>query len=104
MANNWMELLETVNDEQSFVRFLRALREDCESEKECPRYDQTQCMEANHWQTRSTDHFLHSMEEWAADGDFGAGRHHGEPILRRVATMLYVGRYLRSEDRDQWRP
>jgi hypothetical protein len=104
MADTLMQLLETVTDEQSFVRFLRALREDCESEKDCPRYDQIQCVEANHWETRSTDHFLRSVEDWAAGGDFANGIHYGEPILRRVATMLYVGRNLRVEDRDHWRP
>ena len=38
------------------------------------------------------------MEDWVSCGDFADGVHHGEPILRRVATMLWVGRHLLLED------
>ena len=54
-------------------------------------------MEENHWQTRSTKNFLRSMEDWSR-GDFVEGEHHGDPILRRLATMLCVGKFLRNED------
>ena len=99
MAKATAELLEQVKDEQTFVRFLAALREDCEtSTHDCER-GYNDCLPEGHWQTRSTLNFLRSVEDWAAGGDFAAGRHHGDPILRRVATMLWVGRHLRSEDR-----
>lgn len=101
MANALMDLLLQVDDEASFNRFLSALRADCESSKhDCEqRYDE--CIQEEHWQTRSTKNFLRSVEEWATGGDFAEGVHHGEPILRRVATMLYVGKHLRNED---WPP
>jgi hypothetical protein len=102
MNNALRELLEKVSDEKSFVHFVRALREDCESERSCPRVDQQQCLENDHWETRATERFLHSAEEWASGGDFYEGVHHGEPILRRVATMLYVARSFRPEDRHLW--
>ncbi|HEV7241261.1 MAG TPA: hypothetical protein VGQ36_18660 [Thermoanaerobaculia bacterium] len=89
----WMSRLETVNDEQSFLRFLRALRDDCErSEREC-RPPHQDCMLQGHWESHSTKDFLRSAEDWGTRGDFGDGRHYGDPILRRVATMLFVGRY-----------
>jgi len=95
-----LDLAQTVTDERSFSRFLTALREDCESnEHDCEsRY--ANCLENDHWQTRSTANFFKSIEEWS-QGDFADGQHGGDPILRRVATMLYVGRYLRSEDRPR---
>lgn len=101
MANALTDLLAEVTDEASFIRFLSALRADCEaSEHDCEqRYDD--CLPAEHWQTRSTKNFLKSVESWAAGGDFAEGVHHGEPMLRRVATMLYVGKYLRHEE---WPP
>src|SRR5687768_17232076 len=100
MANELYDLLGTITDEQSFVRFLKALREDCEShERDCDRRNYFDCATRNHWETHSTKDFLRSAEEWATEGDFGQGMHHGEPMLRRVATMLLVGRNLRPEDR-----
>ena len=90
-------LLEKVDDEQSFIRFLRAMREDYEkTERECRGFG-PECMEQGHWESRSIRDFLRSAEEWA-NGDFGEGVHHGEPILRRVAVMLYVGRYKTREE------
>lgn len=98
MANRLMELVENVTDETSFLRFLTALREECESHHECSGgyFD---CAQKDHWETRSTKDFLRSVEDWATRGDFADGVHHGEPLLRRFATMLYVGKYLRPEDR-----
>ncbi|HEV7766538.1 MAG TPA: hypothetical protein VGQ76_16170 [Thermoanaerobaculia bacterium] len=98
MANRLMELIEKVTDETSFLRFLTALREECEAEQQCAG-NYFDCAQKGHWETRSTKDFLRSAEDWGTGGDFAAGVHHGEPLLRRVATMLYVGRYLRSEDR-----
>lgn len=91
-------LLETVSDEQSFIRFLKALREDYEAtERNCSGGAHI-CVEQGHWESRTIRDFLRSAEDWAARGDFGEGVHHGEPLLRRVATMLYVGRYRVHED------
>lgn len=99
MANALTDLLEQVTDEKTFNRFLSALRADCEkSQHDCERRMDVSCHEEEHWQTRSTKNFLRSVEAWATGGDFAEGVHHGEPILRRVATMLYVGKYLRHED------
>jgi hypothetical protein len=100
MANALYEMLETVKDEKSFIRFLQALRADCEQhERDCRRRDYFACAQDQHWETHSTTQFLKSVEDWASRGDFADGVHHGEPMLRRVATMLLVGRHLLSEDR-----
>lgn len=100
MANRLMEMIEKVNDERSFNQFLSALREDCENhERDCDRRNYFACAAEQHWETHSTSSFLRAVEDWATGGDFARGVHHGEPILRRVATMLYVGRHLLSEER-----
>jgi hypothetical protein len=96
--DQWLEMIGQITDEKSFMRFLAALREDCENhDRDCNR-SWRECSSAQHWETRSTGSFLRSMEDWGG-GDFIEGRHHGDPILRRVATMLYVGRFLRPDDR-----
>lgn len=98
MPKATLELLQTVKDEPTFVRFLSALREDCEeSTHDCER-QYAECLPREHWQARSTVNFLRSMEDWSG-GDFVEGQHGDDPILRRVATMLWVGKYLRPEDR-----
>lgn len=101
MANGYQDLVANVTDEASFLRFLRALREDSEAEnaRDCRGY--RECAANDHWETKSTADFLRSVESWATEGDFAEGMHHGEPMLRRIATMLYVGRYLRPEDRPR---
>jgi hypothetical protein len=98
MYQHLLDLAQQVTDERSFVRFLTALREDCEnsSDNQCE-VDFRRCG-PDDWQTRSTAKFLHSMEDWAG-GDFIEGRHHGDPLLQRIAIMLCVGRHLRPEDR-----
>lgn len=100
MYQQLLDLAQQVTDEKSFVRFLTALREDCEqnSNNRCEE-NIRRCDPERDWETRSTAKYLRSVEEWAANGDFADGQHYGEPILRRVATMLLVGRHLRSEDR-----
>lgn len=98
MYQELLKLVEAVTDERSFNTFLSALREDCEKEQEC-RGSYYECAQEGHWETRETRHFLRSVEDWATGGDFAEGRHYGDPILRRVATMLLVGRHLLSEDR-----
>ena len=102
MPNALADLVADVTDETSFLRFLSALQQDSEAEhaREC-RGSFYDCATADHWETKSTKDFLKSMESWAAGGDFAEGVHHGEPMLRRIATMLYVGKYYRPEDRPR---
>jgi hypothetical protein len=99
MASELAEMLQTVTDETSFNRFLSALSESCEAHERSCRGPYQACAQSDHWETHSTRDFLKSVEAWATGGDFAEGVHHGEPLLRRIATMLYVGKYLRPEDR-----
>jgi hypothetical protein len=93
-------MIEQVTDEKSFNRFLTALRKDCEShERDRNGHHPSDCVEGQHFETHSTRDFLKSMENWATKGDFADGQHYGEPILRRIAAMMWVGR-LRWPDHD----
>jgi hypothetical protein len=92
------DLAEKIKDEQSFLRFFTALREDFQkTERECRNRHGHICVEQGHWETRSVGEFLRSAEDWGVRGDFGEGVHHGEPMLRRIAYMLLAGRFLFRE-------
>lgn len=105
IQKEWHDRIASVNDEKSFLRFLRVLRENVEkSERECPSPGHPGCFLQGHWECHSTKDFLRSAEEWGS-GDFGDGIHHGDPILRRIATMLFVARYKVRDpepDRDRY--
>jgi hypothetical protein len=101
MASRLVELLEKVTDETTFLRFLSALREESEVPHDRRFHSYQECVESDHWETRETKDFLRSVEDWATRGDFADGVHYGEPMLKRVATMLYVGKNYRVEDRPR---
>ena len=98
MPDTLTDLLAKVENETTFIRFLSALRPDSEASGHDCESRYADYLPEDHWQTRSTTKFLRAVEDWASRGDFADGVHHGEPMLRRVATMLYVGKYLRHED------
>ena len=99
-------LVEAVHDQVTFVNFLHGLREDYErTERECQPYPPHDCAEAGHWESRSILDFLKSAEDWAVGSGFGAGEDRGEPVIRTIARLLYVGRWKVRDvrpDRDEW--
>ena len=46
-----LDLAQTVTDERSFVKFLTAMREDCESSPHNCEAQYASCLENEHWQT-----------------------------------------------------
>jgi hypothetical protein len=74
------EQLETVNDESTFLAFVRALAIDRRSN-------------AEHWENGSIEDFLESACTWAEDSDFGSkqGLSATSP-WRKFATFLYCGK------------
>lgn len=100
MSHPLYEMIEKVTDEKSFNEFLVAFRKDCEAhQRDGSRHDPNECAEGQHFENYSTRDFLKSMENWATKGDFADGEHYGEPILRRIATMMLVAR-LRWPDHE----
>jgi hypothetical protein len=101
MSHPIYEMIEKVTDEKSFNAFLTALRKDCEwHERNANRHGRQECAEGQHFEAHSTRDFLRSMEDWATRGDFADGQHYGEPILRRIAAMMFVGRFRVREDEE----
>ncbi len=89
------DLLESVSDEQSFLRFVNALRKDREldaaAEKMMPSspYGPTQCG----WENVTIESFLESACAWAEDTGFGDSQNLGESTpWRKFATFLYLGK------------
>jgi hypothetical protein len=100
MSDELMDLVQKVHNETTFIQFLRAMIQDLEkTERECSPYPSHICVAEGHWESRTAKDYLESVEDWASRGDFADGVHFGEPILRRVATMLYVGRYRKHPSR-----
>lgn len=85
------ELLMSVTNEQSFLHFLRVLRAEVEkSEQECAGRFCQACGEGHiPFSAFATKDYLRSAEDWGSRGDFGEGQHYDEPMLRRVAAMLF---------------
>ena len=88
------QLLERITDETSFIQFLTALREECEAQAHMRQEDSP---EEALWTAFATKDFLRSAEDWASRGDFAEGVHHNEPMLRRVAAMLFSAKWRLRE-------
>jgi hypothetical protein len=84
------DLLTQITDETSFIRFLTALREECEAHEHLDQHDHP---EEALWTAFATKDFLRAAEDWARHGDFAEGRHYDEPMLRRVGAMLLGGKW-----------
>lgn len=76
------DLLNQVNDEQTFLRFARALMEDG-----------AVATEENGWQNSTISGFLESAIAWAEASDFGVsqGLQPSNP-WRQFAVFLYCGK------------
>jgi hypothetical protein len=74
------EQLKTVNDESTFLAFVRALANDRRSD-------------AEHWENGSIEAFLESACAWAEDSNFGfkQGLSSASP-WKKLATFLYCGK------------
>jgi hypothetical protein len=88
-------LLDSVNDEESFLTFVEALyrdrKVDLEQEGRSPSspYGQT----ARGWQNVTVDSFLEAAHRWAVDTQFGATQNLGTaPPWRKFAAFLYCGK------------
>jgi hypothetical protein len=108
MNQQLIDMIETVHDQVTFVKYWQALRADLEkTERECQPYPRHNCMTEGHWETKSSVlDFFKSGEDWAVASGFGAGEDRGEPVIRTIARILYLGRFKLREDRsdrdDEW--
>jgi hypothetical protein len=75
------KLADRVDDEHSFLEFVKALREDL-------------AKRPNEWHNETLGQFLESAEAWAHDSSFGArvGIPASASAWRKLASFLYAGK------------
>lgn len=85
MASEPYDLLELVNDEQTFLAFARALLAD--------RVDELAKRSSNGWENGTIEDFLEGAIAWAEASDIGLsqGLNRSNP-WKRFATFLYCGK------------
>ncbi len=85
------ELLDKVVSKETFLEFVKALKEDKIDEEEKHKISPPSpyCSGANGWENNSIPHFLDSVEA------FGEDSHHitEEPSWRNFALLLYAGKF-----------
>jgi hypothetical protein len=89
------ERLEQVNDQKSFLAFVKALASDWkdEVEKEKKNPSNPYGPGANGWENGSIDTFLESAVAWAESTNFGKDQGLEEnQIWKRFAVFLYCGK------------
>lgn len=88
-------ILDSVNDEQSFLRFLQALAEDWEDEqhKELANPSPPYCPGANGWKNGTIGAYLDAAFQWG-DSSFDGLRLYEKPSnpWKRAADILYMGK------------
>ena len=97
MPQEPFELLESVCDEESFLRFLFALAADREAStaKEAVQQSSPYGTDANGWENTTIDRFLFAAIEWArasANGLPLAGYKPPSNPWRRCADILHAGK------------
>jgi hypothetical protein len=95
MTSHLEEFLNLVNDEQSFLRFLQALAEDWEDErqKELANPSSPYGSGANGWENGTIGAFLDAAGRWA-DTSIDGLRFYEKPSnpWTRAAQILYMGK------------
>ncbi len=91
------DLLDSVCDEESFVRFLIALAADREDSaaQEAARPSSPYGPDANGWENTTVDRFLYAATDWArasARGLLRAGYEVPSNPWRRCAEILHAGK------------
>ena len=100
MKEKLTELLEQVEDEESFLLFVKELMRDRVESANTERMNPSQgyIPEAGGWENTSIEHFLEGALNWAEDTNFGRRMAVPEfelknvPEWRRIAAFLMAGK------------
>ena len=89
------DLIETVHDENSFLKFVEALRHD--REKDVSAQTETPVDDFGRgpggWENHTIEHFLEAAESWAAATEFGTSQGLADASpWKKVAVFLYCGK------------
>jgi hypothetical protein len=89
------ELVEIVDDQNSFLAFVEILKKDREDSvrKEKTNPSNPYGSEANGWENGTIESFLGAAHAWAIDSDFGASQDLAEANMwKKMAVFLYCGK------------
>lgn len=89
------EFLETVDDRDSFLAFVKALKEDREDavRKEIKSPSKAFSCGSNGWENETIEAFLEGAHAWAVDSDFGTSQDLYETNMwKMMAEFLYCGK------------
>lgn len=95
MKDKLIKALESVEDEESFIRFVAALGEDKaeETKEENRNQYSTFGKGVNGWENTKIEDFLEAAAEWAKDSQAGLEFYQKpENVWRRCADILYAGK------------
>lgn len=95
MKDKLINALESVEDEESFIRFVSALGEDkAEETKEKTRNQSSPFGKGDKgWENTKIEDFLEAAAEWAKDSQAGLEYYKKpENIWKRCADILYAGK------------
>ena len=95
MPSKLDDLLERVNDRESFLAFARALMNDREEEvrKEMESPSRPYGPGLNGWENGSIEAFLDAAIAWTEDSTGSAAELPEEPAWHSFARFLYAGKY-----------
>ncbi|WP_320151123.1 hypothetical protein [uncultured Tolumonas sp.] len=89
------ELVEIVDDQNSFLAFVEKLRIDREDAVRQTKYNPraSYSSDANGWENATIESFLGAAHAWAMDSDFGESQGlSGENLWKKMAVFLYCGK------------
>lgn len=95
MSDALHKILEAVNDEQSFLKFVGALIEDRQAEVAAQKESQVDMdgRSPNGWENQSIESFLDAAKAWAEASHFGATQDLGSASpWKKFAVFLYCGK------------
>ena len=89
------ELIETVQDEASFLKFVKALRHDREQDVSAQEHKSIDDCGRGPigWENHTIENFLEAAQAWAEDSDFGSSQGlAGASPWKKIAAFLYCGK------------
>ena len=88
------DLLEKVEDEKSFLIFVKALLNERLEDIELERKNLSNPFNSSHkgWENLSIENFLEASIAWADDSNFGKSKNITENLWYKFAVFLYCGK------------
>ena len=88
------EYLDKVKDQESFIRFAKALQADKEDEDQKEKTNPSGPYSAGHngWENNTVSGYLEAAISWAEDSNFGEKFEKTDNVWKKLAMFLYGGK------------